>query len=293
VPDIEDNLQNSWSAYKQLKKEASNLRITWLEEVSVAWSAEVKVSVVQEITNLTNREWQCREALQVKYALTYTTRNGLSLIEVPDEQGNWIELSEKNQIEQAYCRSSTPGSRKHLKLLFKQIRYCHQLALLGPQRPRKKFFEGTYRSPPSTDVWAVKLIEHLQQAIVTAPIVDLSPTQYAAGWEKVREKTSAGRSGITDLSPSQYAAGWEKVREKTSAGRSGITIPHMKAHSTSVYLNTIDTVMANIPYWFGFSPLRWQQGLDVMLEKKAGIWQLSTLQAILLYKADFNQNNKR
>jgi hypothetical protein len=30
-----------------------------------------------------------------------------------------------------------------------------------------------------------------------------------------------------------------------------------------------------------------------MLEKKAGIRQLSTLRAILLYEADFNQNNKR
>jgi hypothetical protein len=30
-----------------------------------------------------------------------------------------------------------------------------------------------------------------------------------------------------------------------------------------------------------------------MLEKKPGIRQLSTLRAILLYEADFNQNNKR
>jgi hypothetical protein len=126
---------------------------------------------------------------------------------------------------------------------------------------------GTYNPPAPIDHWAAKLIGHLQQVLPTAPIVDLSPAQYAAGWKRVKEKTSAGRSGIT--------------------------IPHMKAHSSSDYLNAIDTIMANIPYRYGFSPLRWQQGLDVMLEKKAGIRQLSTLRAILLYEADFNQNNKR
>jgi hypothetical protein len=51
--------------------------------------------------------------------------------------------------------------------------------------------------------------------------------------------------------------------------------------------------MANLPFRFGFSPMCWRKGLDVMLEKKPGVRQLSTLRAILLYEADFNQNNKR
>jgi hypothetical protein len=51
--------------------------------------------------------------------------------------------------------------------------------------------------------------------------------------------------------------------------------------------------MANLPFRFGFSLMCWRKGLDVMLEKKPGVRQLSTLRAILLYEADFNQNNKR
>jgi hypothetical protein len=83
------------------------------------------------------------------------------------------------------------------------------------------------------------------------------------------------------------------VKEKTAAGPSGITIPHMKAHGVSPFWTEVDCIMANLPYRYGFSPKRWQRALDVMLEKKPGVKQLSTLRAILLFEADFNQNNKR
>jgi hypothetical protein len=95
------------------------------------------------------------------------------------------------------------------------------------------------------------------------------------------------------LTPAQYKDGWKRVKEKTSAGPSGLTIPHMKAHGTSDYLTEIDCIMANLPYRYGFSPVRWRKALDMMLEKEPGIRRLSTLRAILLYEADFNQNNKR
>lgn len=78
-----------------------------------------------------------------------------------------------------------------------------------------------------------------------------------------------------------------------SSGPSGITIPHMKAHGSVPYLAEVDALMAHLPYLHGFSPERWQKGRDIMLEKKPGIRQINTLRAILLYEADFNQNNKR
>jgi hypothetical protein len=67
----------------------------------------------------------------------------------------------------------------------------------------------------------------------------------------------------------------------------------MKAHGQSKHITEVDTIMANLPFRHGFSPERWKKGVDVMLEKKPGVRQLSTLRAILLYEADFNQNNKR
>jgi hypothetical protein len=67
----------------------------------------------------------------------------------------------------------------------------------------------------------------------------------------------------------------------------------MKAHGKSEFLTCVDTIMANLPYRRGLAPSRWKKGLDVMIEKKPGTRRLDSLRAILLYEAEFNQNNKR
>jgi hypothetical protein len=126
---------------------------------------------------------------------------------------------------------------------------------------------GEFSIPLNTDKWAARLIPFLEQVIATTDPINLTPEQYAASWKKMKEKTSAGPSGLTN--------------------------PHMKAHGTSCFLTEVDTILANLPFQFGFSLKRWRKGLDVMLEKKPGVRQLNTLRAILLYEADFNQNNKR
>ena len=52
-------------------------------------------------------------------------------------------------------------------------------------------------------------------------------------------------------------------------------------------------MLAEIPYRTGLFPDRWQKGVDVMLQKQQGNYRVEKLRAILLYEADFNQNNKR
>ena len=50
--------------------------------------------------------------------------------------------------------------------------------------------------------------------------------------------------------------------------------------------------MANIPFMSGYSPGRWKQGINVMIEKQKGNFRVEKLRTILLYEADFNLNNK-
>ena len=42
----------------------------------------------------------------------------------------------------------------------------------------------------------------------------------------------------------------------------------------------------------GYPPKRWQQGLNIMLEKHQGNCRVDKLRTILLYEADFNMINK-
>jgi hypothetical protein len=115
---------------------------------------------------------------------------------------------------------------------------------LGTTPSADFILKGKFHIPLNTDEWATKLIPFLKQVLPTAEPIDLIPEQYAASWKKVKEKTSAGPSGMT--------------------------IPHMKAHGTSSFITEVDTILANLPYRFGFFPKRWCKGLDVMLEKSRG-----------------------
>jgi hypothetical protein len=51
--------------------------------------------------------------------------------------------------------------------------------------------------------------------------------------------------------------------------------------------------MAHIPYISGYSPVCWQNGIDVMVEKRKGNFRVDKLRPILLCEANFNQNNKK
>jgi len=54
----------------------------------------------------------------------------------------------------------------------------------------------------------------------------------------------------------------------------------------------LNATMADILLSTGYSPKRWQKGLNIMLEKSPSNFNVEKLQIILLFEADFNANNK-
>jgi len=58
-----------------------------------------------------------------------------------------------------------------------------------------------------------------------------------------------------------------------------------------VLTEKINWLMATIPLLMGISPLQWHHALNVMLEKVTGNCVVEKLQ-IMLFEADFNNNNK-
>jgi hypothetical protein len=55
----------------------------------------------------------------------------------------------------------------------------------------------------------------------------------------------------------------------------------------------MENQLSSLPLQHGFSPSRWQQGVEVMLLKQPNNYNVEKLRAILLFEADFNFNNKR
>ena len=147
---------------------------------------------------------------------------------------------------------------------------------LGIGQHAREVLEGTYTAPPGISVHTTQWINHLQWA--APPCYQTGPT----GMFK--------RFGITTQ---DHVNGWKWANERTSPGHSGLTTAHWKAACRDPFLASMDAAWANIPYITGYSPLRWQRGVDVLIPKKAGDDRVDHLRPILLFEVDANQNNKR
>ena len=66
---------------------------------------------------------------------------------------------------------------------------------------------------------------------------------------------------------------------------------HYIAGSYSDFLSEIHALKVSLISRTGSAPLRWSKGLNVMLEKLAGVALVTKLRAILLMEADFNFHN--
>jgi len=134
---------------------------------------------------------------------------------------------------------------------------------------RKEFDQvlaGTFEPPPSCDSFTKKVLAHLKRL-----------------------------SNVWQTKPptlSEYQYGWQKAREETSSSYSQVHFGHYMAGSQDERLADFNACMAAIPAATGYSPNRWQHGLNVMLEKSPGNYDVERLQIILLFEADCNQNNK-
>jgi hypothetical protein len=267
IAEIQGNLRDSWQRYRSLKKTAATDCVTWIEELAAARAVEGKTSLASEIKQIKLREAQRRDARIIKAAKGDLQRSGLTMIKVRNGD-DWVEITEKEKLEQALCNELYQRFNQAKTTPFCLSPLLDVIGPLGTTEEAKRILEGTFSVPQGCDPWVEKLLPHLRYAI---PKINF-PSHH---------------------STTDHRTGWTRVREKTSAGISGLTIPQMKAHTTDDLTLQIDTICARIPYQWGFSPSRWCRGIDVMLEKKKGVYNVDKLRAILLYEADSNQNNKK
>jgi hypothetical protein len=93
------------------------------------------------------------------------------------------------------------------------------------------------------------------------------------------------------IASSDFQALYKIMDEQTSSSPSGRHIGHYKAAVKHDHLANLHSMMMSIPMQAGFSPERWRQIIDVMLEKKQGDHIVHRLRIIALQESDFNQCN--
>jgi len=97
---------------------------------------------------------------------------------------------------------------------------------------------------------------------------------------------------VLPRTPDEYKHGWQKARESTALSLSGVHFGHYIVAIEDVITKKINLLMATIPMIMGISPQWWRHALNVMLENVARNCLVEKLQIIMLFEADFNNNNK-
>ncbi len=136
----------------------------------------------------------------------------------------------------------------------------------GTGSAAQEILAGTFTCPPGLDEHTRLFIEALQFPSVEARHSTISLL----------------------LRPEDFIAHWRHAKEKTSSSPSGLHFGHYKAATYSLPLAHLHARFTQLIFQTGLSISRFQAGLQVILEKKAGNIHVDNLHAILLMEGDFN-----
>ena len=130
---------------------------------------------------------------------------------------------------------------------------------------------GTYEIPVDLDPATTLILEEI-------------------GWMGVKLLNGEGEEIV--ITPDDFKRFWKRVKEFTSSSSSGIHYGHYKAAAQDDFSSSILSQQLTVIARSGVPPESWSVGLQVMLEKIAGVCLVEKLRAIQLYEADFNCYNQ-
>ena len=268
MDEANEQLQLALMRYKRLKKDAKALRVKFLEQRAIDIAKEKGEESATVYKQLIQREKQRESARRIKYVLKKVNDGGVTKIEQETADGNREEITTKEGIERGCIAAN---KKKYLQSRFTpclEDPLRTELGFDGDTAAGRAILDGTYIPPDGVHPYATEFFNQLQR-----------PT--------INHEFQA-----TEITAEAFKEGWKKMKEKTSAGISGLHFGHMKTSSTDPYLAQIEANIANIAYTTGYSPRQWHLGVSVMLKKKENVDLVSKLRTITLLEADFNFNNK-
>jgi hypothetical protein len=270
MKELQDGLQFAWIRRSELRKQAKGLRKVHLRNCLIDSMEKKQKKQTAAIKQTINRE----ESKRMWYLLKPTVKDphSSSVLKVQRViEGKTQEYEVQEDVENAIQReckirfSLAHSAPIMTTLLGKRLRYLSDKALA------RAIISKTYNIPSDMDPATKLILEEIGNL----------------GVKLINEE----RTEIV-ITPDDFTQFWRRVGEFTSSTMSGIHYGHYKVAiqcdiSTRVLAQQLTVVARS-----GIPPESWSIGLQVMMEKIAGVCLVKKLQAIQLYEANFNFYNQ-
>jgi Reverse transcriptase (RNA-dependent DNA polymerase) len=262
-------LKQEFKVYNVIKKQAKERRITFLETLAEARAEEGDLVKENILKQLIDQEIQRNMFRRIRSILGQF-RKKVTAIEVATIDDCWELRTEKEDIERGCIeenikRFTQAGGTPPL--------HTSQTALLG-WKAENEVAKDILQGKKELDSRLHPSIQRMAPFLATPTCVQ----QLGTINEEISEK--------------EYKYRWQKSKEYTSSGLSGIHFGHFKASCQMSSLCNLDKWFIEVAIKTGYSLTRWHQGIDVMIPKKQDSLRVDKLRTIVLMEADFNYLNK-
>jgi len=225
---------------------------------------------VRDIKQIINRE----ESKRMRYLIKRTVKDPHSPSVLKVQQvinGETKEYIVQEDVENAIQREceirfSLAHSAPIMSMLLgEQLRY------LKDEELARSIITGTFNIPSNLDPATTLILKEIG---------------------KMGVKIMNGEGKEIIITPEEFVRFWKRVGEFTSSSSSGVHYGHYKAAIQDITSTGVFALQLTVIACSGIPPESWSVGLQVMLEKIAGVCLVEKLRAIQLYEADFNCYNQ-
>ena len=267
---LEKGEDAAFQRYWKMKRSADRIRDSFLHHKAESIAEDSNVPTDSELKQPIKREKDRHDNRKIKVVLKKIKSNAITTIEVEQDNGSTIELTNRHDIERVCLQENFKKYSQTESTICMQEPLRSLLGKTGETSFSARILDGTAILPPGTPLYTRELFQQLQ-----------------------RNPASNTFTFQPHLSSEDFKTGWTKMKETTSAAsKSGLHFGHLKACACNPLLTEFESSISHIPFTTVYVPTQWKESLIVMIKKKAGLNTVHSLRSIVLTEADFNFNNK-
>lgn len=262
-------ISKAWK--RKLKPEAPILRKEHLSSRLVQAKADGDKEKEKAIRDIIDREASSSMWSDIKWTFSDNGGRSAAVTRVERVEGDRVvEYREQSDIERVVREETQARFSAAASSPFCQGTLGEELGYVSDTATAAAILNGTYE-PPSGTSDSVRLL-----------LDEIGRIGKMIGRDAVR----------LTCTKEEFQLYWKRVSENTSSSFSGIHFGHYVTAAKNDRLASFFAKKISYIAQSGRAPSRWGSGLNVLLEKVAGVALVNKLRAILLMEADMNMHNR-